>query len=196
MHSKFPYQQNGIPIRARYTELVGLSFISTPSSELVLQQLAATCPCTRAIDRSSRAVYRSILGVTSLTNTRVGQSERRIPPAPIRTPEWSKANSIHTAAWHNWTRTPARNIVQKTVFSLIHLPASFIRLWPSCHFDLGEIETWLGAVPRANRLLTVFLNPIFIDGPVLSSFYYMEQWLLGLESVRVVDVFSADKSRW
>ncbi len=54
------------------------------------------------------------------------------------TPKRPKANSIHTAAWHNWTRMPARNIIQKTVFSLIHLPASFICLWPSCYFDLGR----------------------------------------------------------
>ncbi len=55
----------------------------------------------------------------------------------VITPKRPKANSIHTAAWHNWTRTPARNIVQKVVYSLIHFPASFICLWPSCHFDLG-----------------------------------------------------------
>ncbi len=35
------------------------------------------------------------------------------------------------------------NIVLKAVFSLIHLPASFIRLWPSCHFDLvGSRHGW------------------------------------------------------
>ncbi len=50
--------------------------------------VAATCAYTRAIDRSSRAGYRSILVLTSLANTRAGQSERRLPPAPIRTPEW------------------------------------------------------------------------------------------------------------
>ncbi len=54
-----------------------------------LQQLAAICAYTRAIDRSSRAGYRSILVLTSLANTCAGQSERRSPPAPIRTPEWS-----------------------------------------------------------------------------------------------------------
>ncbi len=52
---------------------------------------------------SYRAGYRSILVLTSLA----GQPERRVPPAPIRTPEWSshlsgqKANSIHTATLHN-----------------------------------------------------------------------------------------------
>ncbi len=51
--------------------------------------VAATCAYTRAIDLSSRAGYRSILVITSLANTRAGQSERRIPPVPITTPEWS-----------------------------------------------------------------------------------------------------------
>ncbi len=46
------------------------------------------------------AGYRSILVLASLANTRAGQSERRSPPAPIRTPERPKANSIHTAVRH------------------------------------------------------------------------------------------------
>ncbi len=50
--------------------------------------VAATCAYTRAIDRSLRAGYRSILVLTSLANTRAGQSERRLRPAPLRTPEW------------------------------------------------------------------------------------------------------------
>ncbi len=50
--------------------------------------VAATCAYTRAIDRSSRAGSRSILMLTSLANTRADQSERRLPPAPIRMPEW------------------------------------------------------------------------------------------------------------
>ncbi len=54
-----------------------------------MYQLAATYPCTRAIDRSLRADYQSILVLTSLANTRAGQSERPVPPAPIITPEWS-----------------------------------------------------------------------------------------------------------
>ncbi len=48
-----------------------------------------------------------------------------------------KANSIHTAAGHKWTQTPARNIVQEAVFSILNVPASIVRLSPSCHFDLG-----------------------------------------------------------
>ncbi len=50
--------------------------------------VAATCAYTRAIDRSSRAGYRSIFLLTALANTRAGQSGRRLPPAPIRMPEW------------------------------------------------------------------------------------------------------------
>ncbi len=61
----------------------------------------------------------------------------------VITPKRAKANSIHTAAWHAWTRTPPLNIVQKAVFSIIHFPASFICLWPSCHFDLrGSRHGW------------------------------------------------------
>ncbi len=49
---------------------------------------AATCAFMPAIERSSRVGYRSILVLTSLANTRAGQSERRLPPAPIRMTEW------------------------------------------------------------------------------------------------------------
>ncbi len=35
------------------------------------------------------ACYRSIFVLTSLAKTRAGQSERRVPPAPLRTPDWS-----------------------------------------------------------------------------------------------------------
>ncbi len=56
----------------------------------------------------------------------------------VITPKRPKANSIHTAAWHAWTGTPPLNIVQKAVFSPIHFPVSFIRLWPSCRFDLVD----------------------------------------------------------
>ncbi len=38
---------------------------------------------------SSHAGYLSNLVFTSLANTRADQSERRVPPAPIRMPEWS-----------------------------------------------------------------------------------------------------------
>ncbi len=48
-----------------------------------MMQLAATYSCTRAIDRSSPADYRSTFVITSLAHTRAGQSEHRSPP------EWS-----------------------------------------------------------------------------------------------------------
>ncbi len=111
--------------------------------------LAATCPCTCAIDCSSRTGYRSILVLAPLTNTGAGQPEHRVPPAP----QWSsrlssqKANSIHTDAWHAWILTIPLNFVQKKVLSLIHFPASFTRailIWGT--------ETWLEAVPRTNRI--------------------------------------------
>ncbi len=56
----------------------------------------------------------------------------------VITPKRPKANSIHTATRHAWTRTRPRNVVQKAVFSLIHFLASLIRLWPLCHFDWGD----------------------------------------------------------
>ncbi len=65
------------------------------------------------------------------------------------TPKRPKANSIHTAVWHVWTRTLHRNTIQKTVFSLMYFPDSFILFWPSCYF--GGIETWLGVVRRTSR---------------------------------------------
>ncbi len=53
-----------------------------------LYYLAIICTCTRVIDRSSRVSYRLNVVLTSLADTRAGQSERCLPPAPIRTPEW------------------------------------------------------------------------------------------------------------
>ncbi len=95
--------------------------------------------CCHLCLHACRAIYR----FSCLANTCVGQSERR-PPSCVNqdawvviTPKRTKANSIHTAAWHAWTRTSPLNFVLKAVFSLIHFPASFIRLLPSCHSDLG-----------------------------------------------------------
>ncbi len=59
-----------------------------PELKLSITFVAATCAYTRAIDRSSRAGYRSIFLLTSLASTRAGQSGRRLPPVPIRMPEW------------------------------------------------------------------------------------------------------------
>ncbi len=101
----------------------------------------------RVIDRSSRAGYRSIFVLTSLANTRWPTRTLRSTWANqnacvVITLKRPKTNSIHTAAWHAWTRTPPLNIVQKAVFTLIHLPTSFICL---CHraILIWGIETWL-----------------------------------------------------
>ncbi len=69
----------------------------------------------------------------------------------VITPKRPKANSIHIAAWHAWTRTPPRYIVQKAIFSLIHFLASFICLWPLVPFWFGGIEARLGVVRRTRR---------------------------------------------
>ncbi len=68
---------------AAHTGLRGVGNINGP--------VVASCHLsrTRAIDRSSRAGYRSILVLTLLANMHAGLSERRVPPAPIKTPEWS-----------------------------------------------------------------------------------------------------------
>ncbi len=51
-----------------------------------------------------------------------------------------KSNSIHTVVRHALTRSPARNIVQKTILFVIHFSISLIWFWPSCHFDLGGLR--------------------------------------------------------
>ncbi len=109
---------------------------------------ARTCMC--AIDRSSHADYQSILAYTPIRTQRLNSANQ--DARAVITLERPKANSRHSAARHAWTRRPARNIVQKTVFSLIHFLASFIRLWPTCHFDLGGSR--LGLVRRTNRFLS------------------------------------------
>ncbi len=62
-------------------------YVNTWAMQTMYGFVAATCAYTRAIDRSLRAGYRLILVLTLLTNTRADQSERCLPPAPIRTPE-------------------------------------------------------------------------------------------------------------
>ncbi len=142
-----------------------------------MKQPDATCPCTHAIYRSSLAVYRSILVLASLANTRAGQSERRVPPAPIRTPELSsrlsgqKANSIHIAAWHNWARTPPPNIVRfPNAFSCLIYPSLAI-----APFWFGGIETWLGAVRRTTLNLTVIAIFLGANSHILSTGIFSQQ---------------------
>ncbi len=78
-------------------------------------------------------VLSMLLARTPIVHMHSGQLERRVPPAPIRTPERlsslyrSNVNSIHTAA-------PSRKIIfNKAVISQY----IFQSLWPSCHSDLG-----------------------------------------------------------
>ncbi len=98
------------------------------------------------------AGYRSILMLTSLANTRGGQSERHVSPAPIRTPEWSSRLSgnrrIPFTQTHN---TPE----QKAVFSLIHFPV-YLSL-AIVLFFLGEGDRNLA--PGYYRLLVGILTP-------------------------------------
>ncbi len=95
-----------------------------------------------------------------LRNTCTGQSERRSPPAPIRTPEWSSCLSGQMRILFTQPRaTPEHEC---------HLVISFIRLnfseyiFPPHLSTFGRrailfwgIETWQGTVPRPNR---IFIN--------------------------------------
>ncbi len=117
--------------QACHLENVGRTFSSLCACSL--------CKRTWLHDRSRRCVqqkpeqlvgdsllhtgYLSMLVLPSLAHTRTGQSERRIPPAPTRTHEWSSRLSrqrrIQTsAARHAWTRTTPRYTVQKAVFGV------------------------------------------------------------------------------
>ncbi len=87
-----------------------------------VQQLADICAYTRAIDLFSRDWV-------------------------VITPRRPKANSIHAAAWHAWTRTSPLSIVQKPVCSLLHIPPHLSAFGHLAILVWG-IETWLGAVPR------------------------------------------------
>ncbi len=48
----------------------------------------AFCTVADSYHLSLHACNQSILVLTSLANTRAGQSEHRVPPSPINTPEW------------------------------------------------------------------------------------------------------------
>ncbi len=110
-------------------------------SNLLQQHLSSSCRLfyTRAIDCPSRARQQRARPCVSVrVKTRaLGQSGRRIPPAPIRTPERSSRQGgqmrilFTQPRGTHLTRTLSRNIVQKAVFFLIHFPLSLIRLWPS-----------------------------------------------------------------
>ncbi len=124
------------------------------------------CRCHLCLHACNRSVF--VRGLSIDSRAYVISQHMRWPiraPLPtcanqdawvVITPKRLKANSIHTAAWHNWTRTPARNVVQKAVFSLIHFPASFICLWPSCYFDLGGSRHGWGLFLKQTEYLQLF----------------------------------------
>ncbi len=64
-------------------------------------------------------------------------------------PKRPKMSSIHTAAWHAWTRTPARNIVQKAVFPQYIFPP---------HPSLAKAPFWFG---RSRHGCGLFLEQTF-----------------------------------
>ncbi len=109
------------------------------------------------------AGYRSILVLTSLAYTRAGQSERRIPPAPISTPTWSSRLSGQWRILLKQTRGTPEN-EHHLVISLrrLHFPNTFSCLiYPSLAiepFRFGGIETWLGDVRRASQFPTTSSN--------------------------------------
>ncbi len=86
--------------------------------------MQTAAPLTRSIDR---------LSWSSQGTRALGQSDHHVSPAPIGTPE----HECHLA----------------TSFRNLQLPYAFIRLWPSCHFDLGGNEVWLKVVHRTHRSL-------------------------------------------
>ncbi len=103
---------------------------------------------------SLHAFYRSILVLTSLANMRADQSQRRVPPAP----EWPS----HLSGQRRILFTQPRSTLEDERYLWI----SFLRLYfPVCIFPphlsafhrailIWGIETWLGAVPRTNRMPT------------------------------------------
>ncbi len=107
--------------------------------------LDCTCPCMRAIDPPSRAGYRSILLLTTLANSHTGQSGRRVPTAPVRTPEWSsRLSGQRRFLFPQPPGTSEYGHPLLISFRMLYFPASFICLWPSCHFDLGGLRNGWG----------------------------------------------------
>ncbi len=82
------------------------------------------------LDFSSNTSYRSILDVTSLAHTRAGQSECRVPPGPITTPERSSRLSVQ--------RQMGSAHRPEACIARIHVPTSLIGVWPSSRFDFGR----------------------------------------------------------
>ncbi len=118
---------------------------------------AAAYPYTRAIDRSSHASYRSILVLTLLAYTRSGLSERRVPPAPIRAPEWSSRLSGQRLIL--FTQSP---VMPELRLEVCILPNTFSRLiYPflaTVPFRFGGIETRLGVFLEQSDTLKIQLD--------------------------------------
>ncbi len=89
----------------------------------------------------------------------------------VITPKRTKANSIHTATWHTWTRTPPLNFVLKAVFSLVHFPPSFICLWPLRRDYRSGVLIGTGGERRSDWPARVLANDVStrIDSPRAKS---------------------------
>ncbi len=111
---------------------------------------------------SLHACYRSILVPTPLAYTRAGQSERGVPPAPIRTSEWSSRLGGQKRILYTQPRgTPEHERLFVLPFSslyffVIHFPVSLNQLWPSCHFDLGGSRHGWGSFREQTDALQIY----------------------------------------
>ncbi len=82
----------------------------------------------RPLARTSQAYASRVL--TRVGARALGQSGRPVPPAnqdawALVTPRRPRVTSTHTAARHNWTRTPSHNIAQKAVFFKYTFPSNW-----------------------------------------------------------------------
>ncbi len=94
----------------------------------------------------------------------------------VITPRRSKGNSMHTAAWHNWTRTPALNIVQKDLFSLIHFPPHLsifgyraILIWGDQYMAGASLLTLASMPGRRNHVKETGIYKGFSNWCILSN---------------------------
>ncbi len=148
-----------------------LTFLFNPGEPLSLFMVLINCtqtePCAAASCHLSLcACYRSLFArglsidsrayVISLHACRpirtLGPNCANQDVWVVTTPKGPTANSIHTAVWHAWTRTPSLNIVQKAVFSLILLPPN-LPVFGHRAILIWGIETWLGFFRKINRIL-------------------------------------------
>ncbi len=112
---------------------------ATKTYDLNQYQLLVVASCHLSLRTYSRSLFARGLSIDSRAYV-ISQHARW----PIRTPLPTCANQD---AWvaitpkrpkiEFYSHSHAARLNTKSVFSLIHLPASFICLWPSCHSDLG-----------------------------------------------------------